>query len=354
MKMAQNVAHKKVSQEKYWKVASMYLVVFFFGVSCSRDNSVPSPNIPIVMGETGLIKMEDALNNASADFLQVINKVRGSVGTNGPGSKVIWSTKNDYKLGLFLSANHVYGVKTWTSLQEEFIDLSVINNGIFIGSQIPPSNGSIDLSKELIANFGLYHPTIAPNSTNTTILPKDDFYLGIIDNQRIIDNGLGNYPNLVQTSIPLRMYDPKNRTRDSQTWSVVESNEIVIALGYPQDIAKYPHGAISTGKVYSDTEATNIIESLNQNGDVEGTIPYNSEVEFLANIEAAPGMSGGGVFNADGQLLGIMVRATKWNGEPVLRVVRITYMKERIKNFYNSLAPSERVKIEPFVNGEVQ
>ncbi len=118
--------------------------------------------------------------------------------------------------------------------------------------------------------------------------------MGIIDNQRITDNGLGNYPNLVQTSIPLRMYDPKNSTQASQTRSVAESNEIVVALGYPQDIAIYPHGAISTGKVYSDAEATGIIQSLNQIGDVEGTIPYNSEVEFLANIEAVPGMSGGG------------------------------------------------------------
>lgn len=345
---------KKVNQEKYWKFASIYLLVLFFGVSCLGDNSVPLPNLSIGMGDAGLFKVEDALINGNADFLHVIDKVRGSVGTNGAGSKVIWSTKNDFKLGMFLSANHVYGVNTWPSWHEEFIDLSVINNGIFIGSQIPPSNGNLALSKELIASFGFYHPAISPNSTNTTIFPKDDFYLGIIDNQRITDNGLGIYPNLVQTSNPLQMYDPKNRTQVSQTWSVAESNEIVIALGYPQDIAKYPHGAISTGKVYSDEEATIIIKSLNQNGDVEGTIPYNSDVEFLANIEAVPGMSGGGVFNANGQLLGIMVRATKLNGEPILRVVRITYMKERIKSFYNFLTISDRIKIEPFINGEVQ
>ncbi len=106
---------KRVTQEKYWKFISIYLVVLFVGSSCSRDNSVPSPNLPIGMGNTGLFKIEDALNNASADFLHVIDKVRGSVGTNGAGSKVIWSTKNDFKLGLFLSANHVYGVKTWAS-----------------------------------------------------------------------------------------------------------------------------------------------------------------------------------------------------------------------------------------------
>jgi len=331
----------------------IFLTPLFFAISCSKDSSTPTPNPPSGIVGTNLIKLEEALNNTNTDFVTLINKIRGSIGTNGPGSKVIWSKKNDYKVGLFVSANHVYGINTWPSLNEEFIDIVAINNGIFLGSKIPPTNGSIQLTNELIANFALYHPLISSNASNTTILPKDDFYLGVIDNQRIMDNGLGNYPTFVQTSTPLQMYDPNNRTQAAQTWSVTEATQIVIAIGYPQDKATYPNGAVSTGKVYSDLEAENTIRSLKLKGDIEGAIPYNREVEFLANVEAIAGMSGGGVFNTDGQLLGIMVRATKLNGKPVLRVVRITYIKQKMNAFYNTLTVTNKNKMKPFISGEL-
>ncbi len=335
------------------KLFGMFLTAILIVIGCSNDISYPIPNPPTGIEETNLIKLEDALNLSGTDFINLINKVRGSVGTNGNGSKVIWSKKNDHGLGLFVSANHVYGVDTWRSMNEEFIDLSAINNGIFIGSKLPPKDGSVSLTNELIANFGFYHPLIPSNATNTTIHPKDDFYLGIIDNQRITDNGLGNYPNLIQVSVPLQMFDPDKRTQAIQTWSDVEDNEIVVAIGYPQDKIKYPNGAVSRGRIYSKTDAEKIIQSLKLNGDPEGDISYTPEVEFLANVEAVGGMSGGGVFNVDGQLLGIMVRATKLNEEPILRVIRITYIKQKINAFYNSLSVTDKSKIRPFISGEL-
>lgn len=331
------------------KIVVTLVTSLFILISCSKDNS--NPNSGII--QTNLIKIEDALNHSNIDFVNLVNKTRGSVGTNSSGSKVIWSKKNDYNLGLFVSANHVYGINTWPSLSEEFIDIASINNGIFGGSKMPPTNGNVNLTNEFIASFGLYHPNIPSNATNTTILPANDFYLGIIDNQRIIDNGFGNYPNLVQTSTPLQIFDPDNRTLSNQTWSVPNADDIVMAIGYPQDINTYPNGAISTGKVYSDAEAENIIQSLNLINDVEGDIPYNSQVEFLANIDAIAGMSGGGVFNADGQLLGVMVRATVLNGEPVLRVVRMSYIVQQLNDFFNTLSTSNRNKLEPFISGEL-
>lgn len=334
-------------------VIAVFLVPFIILNGCSKDNSVPNANPPTGSIVTNLTKLEDALNHAEINFVNLIKKIRGSVGVNGPGSKVIWSRNNDYGLGLFISANHVYGINTWPSLNEEFVDLSVINNGIYIGSKIPATIGSITFSNELNANFGLYHPQISSNASTTTIVPKEDFYLGIIDNQRINDNGLGNYPNKVQTTTPLQMYDPFNRTKANHTWSVAHTNEIVVAVGYPQNKKDYPNGAVSAGKVYSDSEASTIIESLKAKGDPEGSIPYNSEVEFLANIEAIAGMSGGGVFNENGQLLGVMVRAAELNAEPVLRVVRISYIKQKINLFYNSLSVLNKNKISPFISGEL-
>lgn len=318
-------------------------------ISCTKDNSNPTSGII----DTNLIKIEEALDHSNIDFVNLVNKTRGSVGINGSGSKVIWSKKTDHGLGLFVSANHVYGIGSWQTLNEEFIDIASTNNGIFLGSKMPPINGNVNFTNELIASFGLYHPNIPSNATNTTILPENDFYLGIIDNQRTIDNGFGNYPSLVQTSAPLQLFDPSNRTLFNQTWAVPVTNDIVIAIGYPQDTGTFPNGAISTGKVYSDAQAENIIQSLNAINDVEGDIPYNSEVEFLANVDAVPGMSGGGVFNADGQLLGVMVRATILNGEPILRVVRMSYVVQKLTAFYNTLSLTDKNKIEPFISGEI-
>lgn len=326
-------------------IKTIAVITFLLVTSCSKDN---------LSGSSGnLITIEDALNHPSTAFVSLVNKTRGSVGTNGPGSKVIWSRKNDFNIGIFVSANHVYGISTWPSLNEEFIDISLINNGIFLGSKMPPTNGDSALPNELNASFAFYHPHIPSNAANTSIIPENDFYLGIMDNQRTIDNGFGVYPNIVQTSSALQIYDPANRTLVNQTWSEANNDDLLIAIGYPHDKISFPNGAVSTGRVYSDQEAENIIQLLQQNNNEEGNIPYNPQVEFLANIDATAGMSGGGVFNANGQLVGVMVRATKLNEEPILRVVRMSYIVQKMNNFYNTLSPSEKDQFRPFISGEI-
>lgn len=238
-------------------------------------------------------------------------------------------------------------------MSEECIDILSMNNGIFLGSKMPQTNGNPILTNELTANFGLYHPSIPSGTTNTSILPENDFYLGVIDNQKTIESNLAVYPNIVQTLNPLQLYDPANRTMANQTWASPPVNNLVLAIGYPQDKINYPNGAVAIGKVYSDQEAENIVQSLKQNNDDEGNIKYKPEVEFLAKIPAIPGMSGGGVFNAKGQLVGIMVRATILNEEPILRVVRMSYIVKKMNNFYNTLSQSEKDKFRTFISGEI-
>jgi hypothetical protein len=330
-------------------IVLILMTPLFIAIGCSKDNSKPSSGII----QTNLIKIEDALMHSNTDFVNLVNSTRGRVGTNGSGSKVVWSKKNNFNLGLFVSANHVYGITSWPSLNEEYIDIASVNNGIYLGSQIPPTNGNTSLTNELIANFGLYHPEIPASATNTTILPENDFYIGIIDNQRIIDNGFGQYPNLVQTAFPLQIFDPNHRLLSNQTWAVPNAGDTAIALGYPQDKTSYPNGAIETGKVYSNAEAENIIQLLKLSADSEGDIPYNPQVEFLANIDAVAGMSGGGVFNADGQLIGVMVRATTLHGEPVLRAIRMSYITQKLNGFYNTQTISDKNKLQPFISGEL-
>ena len=106
---------------------------FFILISCSKDSSKSaSGNVG-----TNSIKIENALYNSNSNFVNLVNRTRGSVGTNSSGSKVVWRKKNDFSLGLFVSANHVYSITTWDSLNEEFLDIATINDGIFSSSKMP-------------------------------------------------------------------------------------------------------------------------------------------------------------------------------------------------------------------------
>ncbi|RAJ25134.1 trypsin-like peptidase [Gelidibacter algens] len=339
-------------KNKDW-VFLVFSLFFLSILGCSKDSSNVVIEPPSGIIDTNLIKLEDAVKHPNIQFVNLINKVRGSVGTLGPASKVIWSRKNDYGLGLYISANHVYGVETWNTRAESFVNLSSVNNGIFLGSQIPQKNGNVLLGNEFIADFKLYHPEIPISATNATILPANDFYLGILDNQRINDNGFAVYPENVQTSHPLEIYDPNSRTTHAQTWSNPIEGKTIMVVGYPQDRISYPNGAVSTGKVFTNTDAESIIAQLKIKGDEEGDIPYDSNVEFIANAKSLPGMSGGGVFNSEGQLLGISVRATVLNNEPILRVVKMTYIWNKLSSFYNNLSTTDKNKLLPFVNGEL-
>lgn len=328
--------------------ALLFVLLIAVGTACRRnDPAVPKNDLKVP-------KIEDVLNGNDQNLINLLHKVRGSVGRRGPASKTIWSRKNDHGLGLYISANHVYGLSGWNSRNADFFDLFTANPGIFETSQIPPTNGNTALGNTLIADFPLMHFNISPSATNTTILPAEDFYLGIIDNQRVEQGPFAKHPDLVQTAAQLQMYDPQNRTKAGQTWNTPVTGEKAIAVGYPQDKASYPNGAVAYGKILSDTEAADIIRQLKTAGDSEGDIPYDPGVEFLIAAQAIGGMSGGGVFNAEGQLLGIMVRASDHENAPkIIRVVKVPYIRSRMVEYYNGLRETSKGKIRPFISGEL-
>ncbi len=335
------------------KVKKLLLLVILvalssFCLSCKNDPPI------FLRPPANVAKMEDVLNGNNQNLIGLLTKVRGSVGKRGSGSKTIWSRKNNYGLGLYISANHVYGLTTWNSRKAQFFESSTENMGIFETSQIPQIGGNLALGNYLIADFPLMHFDISANASNITILPEQDFYIGIIDNQRILKGNVAKYPDIIQTSVPLVMYDPNNRTNADQTWNNPVASEKAIAIGFPNDTDNFPNGAVVYGKILSDTEAASTITELKAVGDPEGDIPYNLNAEFFIDAQAIAGMSGGGVFNSNGQLLGIMVRASDHDKAPkIIRVVRISYIKSKINTFYSSLSIKDKGKIEPFINGEL-
>tara|TARA_B100000809_G_scaffold42703_1_gene37080 strand:- start:111 stop:374 length:264 start_codon:yes stop_codon:yes gene_type:complete len=86
---------------------------------------------------------------------------------------------------------------------------------------------------------------------------------------------------------------------------------------------------------------------------------YLKETKFIVDEysqEAAglAGMSGGGAFNSDGQLLGIMVRASDAENAPkVIRVVKITHIKSKLTEFYDGLSQTDKEKINSLISGEI-
>ncbi len=326
----------------------LILVTGLLFPSCkSKDPVIPKNNLAVPT-------IEEVLNGSDQNLSYLLKKVRGSVGRRGPGSKTVWSRKNDYGLGLYISANHVYGLSGWSSRNAQFIDLSAENPGIFETSQLPPFNGDVAIGNTLVADFPLMHFNISPNATNTTILPAEDFYIGVIDNQRTEQGPFAKHPEPVQTAVPLQMYDPGNRTKIAPTWNNPVTGEKALAVGFPQDGEHYPNGAAAYGKILSDAEAGEVIRQLKTAGDAEGDVPYNAAAEFLMEAQAIAGMSGGGVFNAQGQLIGIMVRASDTEKAPkIIRVVKAAYIRSKLVEFYNSLPEAGRSKIRPFVSGEL-
>lgn len=336
----------------------IYRVSFIFVIavcltilwSCSKGNGDPVPPDKT----EGVSRIEDVLNGDDRPLIDLLNNVRGSIGKRGPGSKTVWSRKNDFGLGIYLSANHLIGLDTWQTRGEKFIDIRMVNNGIFETSQLPPLNGSWQLGDILSADFLLYHSDISERATNTTILPEEDFYIGIVDNQKTVGQLVAQRPDLVQIGQPLEMYDPSNRTTAAQTWGTSVAGEKAILVGYPRDASSYPNGAVVYGTILTDAEAQAAVNALKQAGDSEGNIPYEPEVEFFVAGSAIQGMSGGGAFNSSGQCLGIMVRASDTQGAPrITRVIKTTYIRQKLVNYYNTLPQSDQDKFGPFVNGEL-
>ena len=153
--------------------------------------------------------------------------------------------------------------------------------------------------------------------------------------------------------MPVDIYDPNGRTLATQTWDEAVAGETAYALGYPQDRENYPFGAISKGIVLSDEAARETITLLSQLGDEEGGIPYEPEVEMLITAKSVVGMSGGGVFNSEGQLLVIIVRSTEIDGKPIVRVVRLKYIKDTFEAYFNTLYQDQKDYLRLFIGDEI-
>ena len=314
------------------------------GMTCKNESKI------YLRPDANVAKIEEVLKGNDQDLIDLLNKVRGSVGRRGAGSKTIWSRIKDSSIEVYVNANYVYGISSWNTFNPVFFDENAEKRGFFDISQIPADNGSLSIGNTLIAGFPIMHFNIASNVTNSTILPDQDIYIGIIDHQRILQKPVTNHPNIIQNDVPLQIYDPQNRINTPQNWNNPLPGQNAIVVGYPTDTDKFPNGAVALGKILTDKEAISTIIELKALGDSVGEIAYNSNAEFFIAAQAIEGMNGGGVFNMNGQLIGIIVKATVNEKSPkIIRVVKVSYIKSKIISFYKSLSIANRNKIKPFL-----
>lgn len=337
---------------------SLLISLVFF--ACDKDDGMPPPPPPPpspaaqVLPNIPLTGIDALLNSDNDTIVDILNKVRGSVGNNNNGSFAIWSTDNDYNLAVVLSANHVFGSNWWGDVNtaiSETLRKPAQAEGV-ARVNLLPVDGALSFT-HISPIFSIYTPEI-PQEENTNgllnILPAHDFNVNLIDNQKgDIEDLLPPQFTNVQTNQATAIYDPNQRTTANPNWAAVSADEVVLAIGYPNDTATYPLGAASAGKVLSDAAAIDLIQALKDAGDEEGDIAYDSAVEMIVETAAQPGMSGGGVFNHKGQLVGVLVRGTSLNDKHIIRAVRLTHIKQRITNAYNNLSATDKADYTPFL-----
>ncbi len=320
--------------------------------ACQREDDPLAPP-----PDPGLVDLPTALAHQNTSYVRWIEKVRGRVGRNSNGSFVVWSRRNDYQLGLVVSAAHVLGIG-WFGEENSDIPaqfwLPEGREGV-LRLNLPPADGSVML-EEVSPLYDLFNPAI-PASENkdflTGILPAHDFFVGLIDSQIFpVTDGPVPIPKPLQKDTPLVMYDPEQLTLQEPTWQEGLPFDSVMLLGYPQDKEQFPHGAVSLGSILADTAARTVIERLKAIGDEEGLIAYEPSVEMIITAEAIAGMSGGGVFNQEGHLLGIMVRATDALEKGYIRAVRMSYVVAQVRQAWEA-SPADREKLAPYLNEEI-
>lgn len=279
----------------------------------------------------------------------------------GGGSATVVAKSNDGQ-GLILTALHIENSKF--PQDSEMLGLKDTGDWAFelqpiLRNDKSPVESVIDDFLDpkhvipVLSGFTLYSPKVdMPYSqVNSGLYPKNDFALIALpqvgawywhkDPQTGFPNQFaGKYSPLPLTSIssePLVIADP-----------IVGSEAVLV--GFPktkvpnpktQDVLDVRNGqSYSTGRILSDSEASELLKTAEG---AEKLLPYDRNVEFLILGRASAGFSGGGVFDSNGNYLGILVRGGKFkDGSDFVRVVRAQNVLSQAVQKIQSMTDSKK------------
>ena len=328
------------------------------GAACGGDTTDATSTTPVTTSPTlsdcdeptPLLPVTSFLDQAPAACRDWVDATYGRVANAATGSATIWSRRNERGTALVVGAIHTLGLG-WFGAEGTAVPESLVNPADMTGIPRlfhirPDGSGLDDLASPW---FGLYNAAIAAErNTNLLhdVLPREDIYVAVADSQKLDVSGLPPIVEpLITADVPL--YDPTGATTAEATWADAASGGLVLIVGYPNATGE---PTASVGRVLTDAEAGQAITTLAELGDVEGTIDYDAEVEFIIEGRAVAGMSGGAAFDRDGRLVGVLVRATdEHDGVQYVRAVRMSWVIQRLQAAFDDLSPAAQSAIAGFL-----
>lgn len=315
-------------------------------VSCTTAATVCQPVTP-------LFSVVEAISDQDNPCREWLYKLQGRVTKNSNQSASVWSLHTEAGTALVVSALHTLG-EGWlgpggTLIEESLMDPTEKPGAtrIFL---VKGEDGSVDNLASVL--FILYNPEVPPEQSGNhllNILPRHDFFVGVIDSQKVVMEPLPGTPAPLRHESPV-IFDPSDLTTVAPTYADVDPGDAVVLMGYPLEGDLAGMLAASIGRVLSDTEAEDVIEELAVVGDEEGGIAYDPEVEMIIEGHAVLGMSGGGVYDRDGRQVGILVRASgEYDGKQYVRAVRMTFVVTSLMSAYDALSDTGRATVNPYL-----
>ena len=300
----------------------------------------------------------------------LVRKTYGRIGENGAvalsspsdvleiGSMTFWSKNTEAGTALAVSAAHVIDQER-LPLDPTFTSPSLIpfseDSDVFQYVKI----SSIDseyAQDELHLQYMIFNMGFSEDDETYqrlgSIGPFLDFYVFALDSR--IFSSANDYEEISASSPDF--FDPSNISTSEENHAEVSENDMLILFGYPSmslnlNESNLRHkNSFSLLRVLSESETKHHLKYLKQVGDEEGDIKYDPEVEIIAIGKGAIGQSGGGVFDTEGKLVGIFVRTSLEEGIALVRIVRISYIINQLKQALDSLTIEEREQILPYLD----
>jgi len=293
-----------------------------------------------------LFSVREAIADPDNPCREWVANLAGRVARNSGQSASVWSLNTATETGLIVSAVHTLGEgylgPGGSDIPGGFSDPAAQAGATRI---YLVENGEVGVSPLASVLFILYHPDIPATESGNflrDVLPRHDFFVGVIDSQQIVMEPLPGTPGLLQFEPP-PVYDPAGLTTADPTWADAVPGASVVMMGFPQVGDLAGEMAAGIGAVLNDRDARDAVARLADRGDEEGTIPYDPEAELIIRGRAVTGMSGGGVYDGDGRQVGILVRASgEYDGVQYVRAVRMSYVVRQLETALDSLPPEQR------------
>lgn len=282
-----------------------------------------------------------------------VERFRGRVGRAGAGSFAVWTKRTPSGFALVTGAVHSLGSGALGEDGEAASQrLAPPEQEGVLRLALPRGDGALDATERAVA-FRFFNPAI-PGAEYASpfgkLRPRHDFYVDVMDGQRYAaDDLLEPLPNPL-TPGPVPLHDPAELASATPTFGSPAPGAIVAYAGFPRVGALAGAVAVGFGRVLSDDEARATLATLAKAGDEEGVLPYDAEAEMLLEGEGFVGMSGGGVFDREGRLAGVLVRAsTAASTKRYVRAVRMSFVAGVIASARDELPVAARSAVDPYL-----